>query len=106
MYLAPCGAGGYEPIGHDDVKLEADKYHILCDPENYSAVSEALESAGIPIVAKEITRVAQNTVQLDSSTARTVLKLLEALDDHDDVQNVSANFDVDDNVLAELTQGA
>ena len=54
--------------------------------------------------SKEITRVPNNTVDLDVDVARKVLKLLEALDDHDDVQNVSANFNIPDEALAELTE--
>ena len=81
---------------------EGDNFEITCDPEIYSAVSEALEQAKIEVQAKEITRIPQNTVELEADDARKVLKLLETLDDHDDVQNVSANFDVSDEVLAEI----
>ncbi len=88
--------------GADDVKREGNEFQILCDPDSYSAVSDALEAAQIPISAKEITRIPQNTVDLDVSTARTVLKLLEELDDHDDVQNVSANFNIPDDAMAQL----
>jgi YebC/PmpR family DNA-binding regulatory protein len=90
--------------GADDVKREGDNFEITSAPEDYSAVSDALESAGIEVVAKEITRIPQNTVDLDVPTARKVLKLLETLDDHDDVQNVSANFNIPDEAMAELSE--
>jgi YebC/PmpR family DNA-binding regulatory protein len=90
--------------GADDVRREGDTFEVTCAPDEYSSVSEALDSEGIEIVAKEITRIPQNTVELDVSTARKVLKLLETLDDHDDVQNVSANFDIPDEAMAELSE--
>ncbi|MCL4200864.1 MAG: YebC/PmpR family DNA-binding transcriptional regulator [Pirellulaceae bacterium] len=88
--------------GVDDVTREGDKFELICDPEAYSQVAEALEAAGLTPEAKEITRIPQNTVALNADDARKVLKLVEALDDHDDVQNVSANFDISDEVMAEL----
>ncbi len=88
--------------GADDVKREGDKFEVLCDPETYSQVSEALEAAELEPEAKEITRIPSTTVDLDLNDARKVLKLMDALDDHDDVQNVSANFNIPDDVMAEL----
>jgi YebC/PmpR family DNA-binding regulatory protein len=88
--------------GADDVKRLEDKFEITCDPENYSQLSEAFERSQINVSVKEITRIPQNTVALEIEDARKVLKLLESLDDHDDVQSVSANFDVSDEVLAAI----
>lgn len=88
--------------GADDVVLNGDNFEVTCAPAAYSEVSEALARANVPVSGKEITRIPQNTVALDASEGRTVLKLLETLDDHDDVQNVSANFDLSDEVLAEI----
>lgn len=88
--------------GADDVVQYGDNFEVTCDPESYSDVSEALDQAGIPVQGKEVTRVPQNTVALNADDASKVLKLLETLDDHDDVQNVSANFDVSTEVLAEI----
>jgi YebC/PmpR family DNA-binding regulatory protein len=90
--------------GADDVRREGDSFEVTCAPEAYSSVSDALESGGIEIVAKEITQIPQNTVALDVPTARKVLKLLETLDDHDDVQNVSANFEIPDEAMAEMSE--
>jgi len=88
--------------GADDIKREGDKYQVLCEPDAYSDVSEALDTAKIAVDAKEITRIPQNTVDLDVATARKVLKLLDELDDHDDVQNVSANFNIPDEAMEQL----
>ena len=69
-------------------------------------LGQAVRALGIPAIiqvrAKEITRIPRNTVSLSADEARKVLRLLETLDDHDDVQNVSANFDVPEEVLAEM----
>ena len=89
--------------GADDIKDENDAFHLTCEVENYSELSEALEKAEIPITAKEITQVPTNIVDVAAEDARKVLRLLEALDDHDDVQNVSANFNIPDEVLAEIS---
>jgi YebC/PmpR family DNA-binding regulatory protein len=88
--------------GVDDVRQESGKFELICEPENYSQVDEVLQNAGLTPEAKEITRIPQNTVTLNVEEARKVLKLVEALDDHDDVQNVSANFDITDQVMAEI----
>jgi transcriptional/translational regulatory protein YebC/TACO1 len=88
--------------GAEDVRRDGDKFELLCDPDAYSTVAEALEQAEVPVASKEVTRIPNNTVDLDADSARKVLKLLEALDDHDDVQNVSANFNVSDEVMAEI----
>lgn len=88
--------------GAEDVKLDAGNFEITCDPSVYQDVARALEDAGLEPEVSRITRVPQNTVDLDADTARKVLKLMERLDDHDDVQNVSANFNVPDEVMAEI----
>jgi len=65
-------------------------------------VAQALQQAGITPELKQITLIPETTVDLDAETGRKVLKLLEALDDHDDVQNVVANFNMPEEVMAEL----
>ncbi len=88
--------------GADDVATVGDKFEITCDPNAFQARSKALEDAEITPEFKEITRIPQNTVELDASTAKKVLTLMERLDDHDDVQNVSANFNIPEDVMAKL----
>jgi len=90
--------------GAEDVRAEGDKIEVLCDPDVYTGVVDALAAAKLTAESKEVTRIPNNTVDLDADAARKVFKLLEALDDHDDVQNVSANFSVDDAALAELAE--
>ena len=91
--------------GAEDVRRDGDRFAVLCDPDVYSQVADALQAASLEPETKEVTRVPTNTVDLDVDTARKVLKLMESLDDHDDVQNVSANFNIPDEAMAELAKG-
>lgn len=109
LFLISADAVEEEPLmevvleaGADDIKRENEVFEVLCDPDVYSEVSAAIDAAEIPVQGKEITRIPGNTVDLDLDNARKVLKLVEALDDHDDVQNVSANFNLPEEALAEL----
>ena len=88
--------------GADDVNTEGENFEVLCDPSVYQNVIQALADADITPEAKEIARIPQNTVDLDAATARKVLKLMERLDDHDDVQKASANFNIPEDVMAEI----
>jgi YebC/PmpR family DNA-binding regulatory protein len=88
--------------GADDVKTYDDSYEVIAEPDVFGAVCEALDTAGIATTSREITRIPKDTVDLDVDTARAVLKLMEGLDEHDDVQTVSANFNIPDEAMAEL----
>ncbi|HBO46357.1 MAG TPA: YebC/PmpR family DNA-binding transcriptional regulator [Planctomycetaceae bacterium] len=88
--------------GADDVTVQGENFEVTCDPSRYQEVTKALADASIEPEVKEITRIPANTVDLDADTARKVLKLMERLDDHDDVQNVSSNFNIPDDVMAEI----
>jgi transcriptional/translational regulatory protein YebC/TACO1 len=68
--------------------------------EDFSAIQEALEARGIPLAAKELAMIPQTTVEIRADRANQILRLLEALEDHDDVQKVWANLDIDESVLA------
>lgn len=80
--------------GADDVRREEANYELTCDPDSYADLLAALEAAGVEPTVKEITRIPSTTVDLDAESGQKVLKFMEALDDHDDVQNVSANFNI------------
>ncbi len=88
--------------GADDISMQGENFEVTCSSESYSDVSQSLEEAGIECISKQVTRIPQNTVDLDVNMARQVLKLMESLDDHDDVQSVSANFNISDEAMAEL----
>ena len=88
--------------GADDVKTIGDKFEVLCDPENFAAVQDALLAAEIETEMAEFNRIPSETIDLDADTARKILKLIDNLDDHDDVQKVASNFNLSEEVMAEL----
>ncbi len=90
--------------GADDMKAEEDYYDITTSAENFEAVKKAIEGKGIKINNAASQLLPQNLVRVEGKEAEQVLKLMEALEEHDDVQNVYANFDIDDSVLAQLNQ--
>ncbi|MBS0210265.1 MAG: YebC/PmpR family DNA-binding transcriptional regulator [Planctomycetes bacterium] len=88
--------------GADDVTHVGETFEVTCDPSNYQAVLEALAQKELKPESSDITRIPKNTVDLDADTARKILKLLEVLDDHEDVQRVAANFNIPDAAMAEI----
>jgi YebC/PmpR family DNA-binding regulatory protein len=88
--------------GADDVSVEGDSYEIQCDPAAFMAVREGLEAAGIKYSSAEITMLPKTTVDLGESDARKTLRLLDALEENDDIQEVYANFDISDQVMESL----
>jgi YebC/PmpR family DNA-binding regulatory protein len=94
LFLAAADAGA------EDVSADGDGFVVTSAPEHLSAVRQAIEAAGFTIESAELAMVPKTTVAVsDESTARTVLRLIEALEDDDDVQEVYANFDIPEAVL-------
>jgi len=92
--------------GADDLKRDGDMFQVTCPPDAFNAVVGAITAAGIDADSKQLTRIPSNTVEIkDVDVAKTVLSLMEALDDHDDVQNVSANFTIPDEAMAAIGAG-
>jgi YebC/PmpR family DNA-binding regulatory protein len=85
--------------GAEDMQNDGLTYQILAAPEDFHAVLEKMKGAGIEPMSAEITMIPQNTIKLEGGAATQMLKLYEALDDHDDVQSVSSNFELDDAVM-------
>jgi len=89
--------------GGDDVKRAGENFEITCAPDQYQALREALNAANVAVEHAELTRLPKNTVKVDDlDDAQRVLALIEKLDDHDDVQNAYANFDIPEEALAQL----
>ncbi len=86
----------------EDVSSSATVHEVTSAPEDYETLKSALEAANIPIQSSDIAGIAANNITLDLASARKVLKLVESLEDQDDVESVSANFDIPDEVIAEL----
>ncbi|HIS82907.1 TPA: YebC/PmpR family DNA-binding transcriptional regulator [Candidatus Scatenecus faecavium] len=86
-----------------DITEEDEEYKVITTVENFQNVVEGLEKAGFKSVTAEFTRIPQNTIEVtDENTASQILKLLDKLEEHDDVQNVYANFDISDEILQKL----
>jgi YebC/PmpR family DNA-binding regulatory protein len=90
----------------EDIQVLEDRIEITTAPENLSTVSSALEVASIALDMAQVTRIPQMTVDVDQETAKTVLKLLETLEDHDDIQSVSTNLNYDSAVVVALLQAS
>ncbi len=88
--------------GADDVKSQGEQFEVTCPIDAFQRVSEAFEKNQIATDVAELARIAANTVELDADTGRKMLKLLDALEDQDDVQSVTANFNIPDEVMAEV----
>lgn len=88
--------------GADDVKRDGEMYQVTCDPSAFQQVSEVLTARELKLETSQIARLPTSTVDLDAEAGRTVLKLMERLDDHDDVQSVSANFNIPDEAMAAM----
>ena len=88
--------------GADDGKAVGPGFEITCAPEAFDDVNTALEEANISTEMSEITRVASSTVELDVDGGRKVLKLIDALEELEDIQSVTANYDIPDDVMAEV----
>jgi YebC/PmpR family DNA-binding regulatory protein len=88
--------------GAEDVREEGDLLRVLCEPAGLSAVREALEAAGVEIQSADVTMEPKSTVEVKGNDAKSLLGLIEDLEDDDDVNEVHANFDIPDEVLQEL----
>lgn len=89
--------------GANDVEAEEDAFEVTTPPPALEQVRSALEKKSFPILGAEVRRIPQNTVKLDRKGAESMLKLMEALEEHDDVQQISANFDIEDKLMEELS---
>jgi YebC/PmpR family DNA-binding regulatory protein len=88
--------------GADDMKRVEANFEITCDPAVFQQVSDALAARNIKAEMAEISRIPTNTVDLDAESGRKMLKLMERLDDHDDVQSVASNFNIPQEAMAEM----
>jgi YebC/PmpR family DNA-binding regulatory protein len=86
--------------GADDVEIDGSTFQVTCGPEALTSVREALEEAGFSVDGAELTMVPKTTIEVaDESTAKKILRLVDALEENDDVQDVFSNFDIPERVL-------
>ncbi|MEZ5126718.1 MAG: YebC/PmpR family DNA-binding transcriptional regulator [Thermoleophilia bacterium] len=88
--------------GADDVVNDGGQFEILTQPADFAAVRDAIVAAGIEVEQADLTMVPKNTVKLEENDARKTMKIVDALEDSDDVQEVYANFDISEDVLESL----
>jgi transcriptional/translational regulatory protein YebC/TACO1 len=87
-------------IEAEDISIEEETYEIYSQPELFGAIQEELEQRQVALVARELAMLPQNQVKVEADKAPQVLRLMESLEDQEDVQHVWANFDIDAEVLA------
>src|SRR5437763_2453904 len=87
--------------GADDLRDDGENWEVLTDTSGFEAVVEAVKKAGIQPASAEVVMIPQNYIKLEGSQATTMIRLVEALEEHDDVQNVHSNFDIDQKLLEE-----
>lgn len=89
--------------GAEDVKTEDSEYEVITDPGSFEAVKKILDDKGIKHLEARIGMIPSNTVKLEANKAEQMLKMMEKLEDNDDVQNVYSNFDIDEEVMKKLS---
>jgi YebC/PmpR family DNA-binding regulatory protein len=90
--------------GADDIRDEGERWEILSPPEAHEAVLKALESKALPSEDAAIAMVPKNLIKLEGKNAAAMMRLSDTLEEHDDVQNVYSNFDIDEKELEALSQ--
>jgi YebC/PmpR family DNA-binding regulatory protein len=91
--------------GGENMTSSGENFLVTTEPTELAKVRDALEASGVKVASSDLTLVAQNLIDVDElGEAKKILRLIDAIDDHDDVQNVYANFDVADDVLAQLEE--
>jgi YebC/PmpR family DNA-binding regulatory protein len=88
--------------GAEDIRTEGDTHEVITAPNDVMDVKESLEQKGIRVASAEITMLPKSTIQVDNKTAEAVLKLMDALEEHDDVQHVYSNFDIPEEIMAKI----
>src|SRR5688572_6916316 len=91
-------------VGAEDVVTEEDRIVVYCTPHDFHSVQEGMEAKGLKAEEASLTMIPNMTVKCDSDTARKTLSLLEKLEDHDDIQNVWADCEIPDEVMAQLEE--
>ena len=89
--------------GAEDISDEGSTLEVITNPNDFEKVKEAIDKSDMQYIFAKVTMVPQNTVKLEAKEAEQALKLVEALEDSDDVQNVYANFDISDEIMDKLT---
>ncbi len=90
--------------GADDMQIDGDRYEVIAAPENFEKVRKAIEERKLPIESAGVNFVPKNTVQVEGKDAEQMIKLMDELEENEDVQNVNANFDIPDDILESISK--
>ena len=88
--------------GGEDLRDDGENWEIVTEPGAYEAVLEAVKKGNVPVTTSEVAMLPQNYIKLEGQQAGSMIRLIEALEDHDDVQHVFSNFDVDEKTLEQV----
>ena len=88
--------------GADDIRTEGNMFEVVTTPENYENVKASITGSGIEMDSTELTQVPGSSVKIEGNDARVLLRLMEELENHDDVQGVYSNFDIDESIIEEI----
>jgi len=88
--------------GADDMTVEDNMFEVITSPENFETVKSALNDSNITFYSADLTQIPSSTKEIEGSDARKLLQLMEQLENHEDVQNVFSNFDIDEKILEEM----
>ena len=88
--------------GGEDLRDDGENWEIITDPHGYEPVLEAVKKANLAVTHSEVAMLPQNYIKLEGQAAATMIRLLEALEEHDDVQHVYSNFDIDQKALEQV----
>ena len=91
--------------GAEDMELIDDHYQVTCEPGDFAAVAEALAAAGIEPADQGVHNIPENEVSLEGKDAEKMIKLMDILEDHEDIESVSANFDIADDIIEQVLGG-
>ena len=91
--------------GADDMRTDEEMYEIVTTPDQFEAVKQTIESKGIKLEDAEVLLIPENIVKVEGKEAERVLRLMESLEEHEDVQHVSSNFDIDEKTIASFNAG-
>ncbi len=89
-------------LGIDDIETEDNSFRVTTSPELFEKMKETLENKKIKYGQAELTKVPQSTIKVGAKQAHTLLKLMDMLEEHEDIQKVHSNFDIPDEVLEEI----
>lgn len=89
--------------GGDDLSLEGTDFQVTCDPNDLESIRKVVSDAGIEIESAEITMLPKTSVKLEGKDAEQILKMMERIEEHEDVQNVYSDFDISDEVMEKLS---